>query len=88
MKKLDLKRFFIREKQNRIIIFIVSFILIYAVLLTGLTTKRYNLKLGEIAKVDIKAPREVKDDLSTQDRVNQVLDSVPIQYNKKPEVKN
>ncbi|AND85661.1 HDIG domain-containing protein [Clostridium tyrobutyricum] len=87
MKKLDLKRFFIREKQNRIIIFIVSFILIYAVLLTGLTTKRYNLKLGEIAKVDIKAPREVKDDLSTQDRVNQVLDSVPIQYNKKPEVK-
>ncbi|MBV4419370.1 HDIG domain-containing protein [Clostridium tyrobutyricum] len=87
MKKLGLKRFFIREKQNRIIIFIVSFILIYAVLLTGLTTKRYNLKLGEIAKVDIKAPREVKDDLSTQDRVNQALDSVPIQYNKKPEVK-
>lgn len=87
MKKLRLDKFLVKGRQNKIIIFIVSFIFIYAVLLTGLTIKRYNLKVGEIAKVDIKAPREVKDELSTQDRINQVLDSVPIQYNKNPEIK-
>lgn len=87
MKKIELSKLLISRRQNRIIIFIFSFIFIYSTLLTGLTTKRYNLRVGEIAKVDIKAPREVKDELSTQDRINQVLDSVPIQYNKNPEVK-
>lgn len=87
MKKLKLKSFFVREKQSRMIIFILSFIFVYFVLVTGLTTKRYNLKEGEIAKVDIKAPREVKDERSTKDRINQVLNSVSIQYNKSPEVK-
>ncbi|MCH3964683.1 MAG: HD family phosphohydrolase [Clostridium sp.] len=87
MKKLRLDKFLVKGRQNKIIIFVISFIFIYVVLLTGLTIKRYNLKVGEIAKVDIKAPREVKDELSTQDRINQVLDSVPIQYNKNPEIK-
>lgn len=65
----------------------IIFILIYSLLITGLTTKKYNLKEGDIAKVDIKAPREVKDELSTETRIRQAEDSVPIQYNKKPEVK-
>ncbi|MBP2033041.1 putative nucleotidyltransferase with HDIG domain [Clostridium algifaecis] len=88
MKKLELKCFFVREKQSRMIIFILSFIFVYFVLVTGLTTKRYNLKEGEIAKFDIKAPREVRDELSTKDKINQVLNSVPLQYNKNPEIKN
>lgn len=87
MKKLPLRGFLAREKTNRIIIFLLTFIFIYSVLVTGLTSKRYNLKEGDIAKVDIKAPREVKDELSTEARVQQAVESVPIQYNKKPEVK-
>lgn len=60
---------------------------IYFLLATGLTAKRYNLKTGDIPKVDIKAPREVKDELSTDAKLHQAIDSVPIQYNKNPEVK-
>ncbi|ADK13875.1 MULTISPECIES: HD family phosphohydrolase [Clostridium] len=87
MKKLSLKKVFLQEKVNKIIVFMISFIFIYSLLVTGLTTKKYNLKEGDIAKVDIKAPREVKDELSTETRIRQAEDSVPIQYNKKPEVK-
>lgn len=87
MKKLRIGEIIVEKKQNKIIIFVVGFIFIYIVLLTGLVTKRYNLKAGEIAKVDIKAPREVKDELSTKERINQAIESVPIQYNKNPEVK-
>jgi cyclic-di-AMP phosphodiesterase PgpH len=87
MKKLQVRKLFLGKRQNKVIIFVISFIFVYGVLLTGLTTKRYNLKVGEIAKSDIKAPREVEDELSTKDRINQALDSVPIQYNKDPEVK-
>ncbi|NMM61943.1 HD family phosphohydrolase [Clostridium sp. P21] len=87
MKKLSIKELFIKEKTNRIITFILTFIFIYSVLATSVVTKKYSLKEGDIARVDIKAPREVKDELSTQARIQQALDSVPIQYNKKTEIK-
>lgn len=87
MKKLSLKRFFLSKNINKIIVFVVTFIFIYFLLATGLTAKRYSLKVGDIPKVDIKAPREVKDELSTDAKLQQAIDSVPIQYNKNPEVK-
>ncbi|APM38290.1 HD family phosphohydrolase [Clostridium kluyveri] len=87
MKKLSLKRFFLSKNINKIIVFVVTFIFIYFLLATGLTAKRYSLKVGDIPKVDIKAPREVKDELSTDAKLQQAVDSVPIQYNKNPEVK-
>ena len=87
MKKISLKKLFVGEKTNRIIIFALTFIFIYSVLATSLVTKKYSLKEGDIARVDIKAPREVKDELSTEARIQQAIDSVPIQYNKKPEIK-
>lgn len=87
MKKLSLRRIFGREKANRILTFMLTFVFIYSVLFTTLVTKRYNLKEGDIARVDIKAPREVKDQVSTEARIKQAVDSVPIQYSKKTEVK-
>lgn len=87
MKKISLKKLFVGEKTNRIIIFVLTFIFIYSVLVTSLVTKKYNLKEGDIARADIKATREVKDELSTEARIQQAIDSVPIQYNKNPEIK-
>lgn len=87
MEQISLKRLFSGEKLNRIIVFVLTFIFIYSVLVTSLVTKKYSLKEGDIARVDIKAPREVKDELSTEARIQQAVDSVPIQYNKKTEVK-
>lgn len=87
MKRISLKKLFVGEKTNRIIVFTLTFIFIYSVLVTSLVTKKYSLKEGDIARADIKAPREVKDELSTEARIQQAIDSVPIQYNKKPEIK-
>lgn len=87
MKKSLLKNFYSKQKINRLAVFILTFIFIYSVLVSALITKKYNLKEGDIAKIDIKAPREVKDEVSTEARIQQAIDSVPIQYNKKTEVK-
>lgn len=87
MKELSLKKLFTGEKTNRVLVFVFTFIFIYSVLITSLVTKKYSLTEGDIAKVDIKASREIKDELSTEVRIQQAADSVPIQYNKKPEVK-
>nr|WP_050498356.1 HDIG domain-containing metalloprotein [Clostridium botulinum] len=59
----------------------------YVVLVTSFVTKKYDLQEGDIAKVDIKAPREIKDEVSTKARLQQALESVPIQYTKRTEVK-
>ncbi len=59
----------------------------YVVLVTSFVTKKYDLQEGDIAKVDIKAPREIKDEVSTKARLQQALEAVPIQYTKRTEVK-
>ncbi len=59
----------------------------YVVLITSFVTKKYDLQEGDIAKVDIKAPREIKDEVSTKARLQQALEAVPIQYTKRTEIK-
>ncbi|BDR67802.1 hydrolase [Clostridium tetani] len=76
------------DTRKKILIFVTTFIIIYFVLITSIVTQKYSLMEGEIANVDIKATREVVDDIATKARVKQAIESVPLQYNKKPEVKN
>lgn len=75
-----------RENIKRLGIFLLTFMFIFIVLATSLVTTKYNLKEGDIAKVDIKAQREVEDAAATEERRQQASNSVPLQYNKKTEV--
>lgn len=79
----------IREiaKLKRIAIFVLTFVITYSILTTSLITKKYSLNVGEIAKADIKATREIIDEISTQGRIKQAEEAVPLQFNKKTEVK-
>lgn len=72
---------------NRVLIFIFTFIVSYVIIMTSLFTKKYTLTPGEIAKVNIKATKEVIDNNSTKMKIKQVMDDVPNQYTQKPEVK-
>jgi len=76
-----------RENIRRSGIFILTFMFIFIVLSTSLVTTKYNLKEGDIAKVDIKAQREVEDVVLTEERRQEAINAVPLQYNKKTEVK-
>lgn len=87
MYKFKIPHFLKAIDYKKILIFFLTFVLTYGILFTSLGTKKYNLKEGDIAKVNITAPREVKDELSTAARIKQEVDSVPSQYNKLPEVK-
>lgn len=75
-----------KNEVKKILILLSSFFIIFGIILTSLITKKYNLKEGDIAKVDIKAPREVKDRYATNERVNQAINSVGLQYNKNSQV--
>lgn len=87
MSKINWRNLYRNKNTNRIGIFFCIFIFIYFVLVTSLVTQKYNLKEGDIAKVDIKAPREIIDEAATKIKIQQALEAVPLQYNKNPEVK-
>lgn len=74
--------------SKRVLIFLCTLIAIFAIIATSFTTKKYHFKEGDIAKVNVTAPREIKDELSTEARMKQEIDSLPPQYDKDVEVKN
>ncbi|KEJ03034.1 phosphohydrolase [Clostridium botulinum A2B3 87] len=87
MKKITMEEIKKDNKLKRLLVFFITFLFMYVVLVTSFVTKKYDLQEGDIAKVDIKAPREIKDEVSTKARLQQALESVPIQYTKRTEVK-
>ena len=80
MAKFSLAEMFKNNKMKRSILFILVFIIIYFVLATSLISQKYDLKVGDIAKIDIKAARDVVDQASTDARNQQAVDNVPEQY--------
>ncbi|HDK7175058.1 TPA: HDIG domain-containing protein [Clostridium botulinum] len=87
MKKITMEEIKKDNKLKRVLVFFITFLFMYVVLVTSFVTKKYDLQEGDIAKVDIKAPREIKDEISTKARLQQALEAVPIQYTKRTEVK-
>ena len=79
----------IKKKNNvrRIFIFISVFILSYLLLITAIKPRQYSLQVGDIPRVDIKAPRDTIDEKATQAAEEKALEKVDKQYTQKAEVK-
>lgn len=87
MNRNKFKGIFNKRKYKRNMIFLLAFIFIYSVMATSLVTKKYNIKEGEIAKVDIKATRDVKDEVSTKALIDQAIKNSGPQYSVDKSVK-
>ncbi|PWX46516.1 hypothetical protein CYK83_06885 [Clostridium perfringens] len=68
MGKLKEKTFDIFKDYKKIILYIITFIVLYCTLMTGIITRKYDLKVGDIPKSDIKAHREIIDESATEAR--------------------
>lgn len=58
---------------KRILIYIIVFIITYVLLLTTIAPKKYNLSVGDIATVDIKAPIDTVDEVATQEKIDEAV---------------
>ena len=76
----------IKGKYKRIILFSLTFLLAYILLVSAVAPKKYNLNEGDIAKNDIKAPRETIDEEASQQALQAALEKVDKQYTLKSEV--
>lgn len=88
MKVVDKNKFeSSREKWRRGFLFTMVFIITYFIMLTAVAPNRYDLKVGDIAEVDIKAPRDIIDQDATKAKENEIIESVGKVYSLKGEVK-
>ncbi|WP_346912980.1 HDIG domain-containing metalloprotein [Clostridium sp.] len=62
------------------ITFIITTLIVYLILSTVVVSKKYNLQVGEIAKFDIKAPRDVEDKVATQKNIEEELKHIQETY--------
>lgn len=88
MIKFNFKKIVNNSKIKYVLTFILSFVAIYLILFTAVMTKKYNLKVGEIAQENIKAPVDIKDEAATAAKIQEATDSVPRQYTKNSQVKS
>lgn len=80
--EVNINNLFKHKKVKQLTIFIGTFLVMFFVISTTMMTKKYDLTEGDIAKESIKAPREVKDDISTEARIEDELKSVQPEYTK------
>lgn len=82
------KSIFKNTKFIKALIFITTFAILFLISSIGVIPKKYSLKEGDIAPSDIKAPRDFTDDISTQEKIDKAISSVPDKYSKNINVKN
>lgn len=75
------------NKSKYIALFGIVFVLAYILLLTAVAPKQFSLQEGDIARVDIKAPRDTIDQRATKQKENEAMEKVDKQYTVKNEVK-
>lgn len=72
---------------KRIVVFIITFMIIFATLATSVVTKKYDLRVGEIATTDIKASREVVNTVETEAKKIEAIEKVGKQYSLQTDIK-
>jgi putative nucleotidyltransferase with HDIG domain len=69
-----------------LIIEITVFVLLVLIVLSGITPERYNLAVGDIAPLDIKAPKEAINEVATAKLQEQAAQAVPKKYMQDPTI--
>lgn len=73
-----------RKFQNGVAI--LTYIFVFIICLVCIIPKKYNLKAGDIAPADIKAPRDFIDEESTKNKMDKAIANVQPQYNKNADI--
>ncbi|MCX7694551.1 MAG: HDIG domain-containing protein [Caloramator sp.] len=72
----------INERLKKVVVFLITFIILFLISVLTVIPKKYSLQIGDIAPIDIKAPRDFEDEEATQEKINKALSEVLPKYNK------
>lgn len=69
------------NRKSYIILFITIYFLVsYFLFYTSITPQKFDIKAGDVAPIDIKAPKDVVDNIATQKKIQEVVKSVNPKY--------
>ena len=77
-----------KDKYIRFLVIGISIIITYILLVSAIAPKQYDLKEGDIARADIKAPRDTVNELATQEKIKEATEKIDKAYTLKGEVEN
>lgn len=77
-----------KDKYIRFLVIGISIIITYVLLVSAIAPKQYDLKEGDIARADIKAPRDTVNELATQEKIKEATEKIDKAYTLKGEVEN
>ncbi|HHU63801.1 MAG TPA: HDIG domain-containing protein [Clostridiales bacterium] len=69
------KRFIVKS-----LICIIFYIIIFAIVMTSVAPKRYDLRVGDIADENIRATKDIVDNITTNRKIQEAVDAVPNIY--------
>lgn len=78
----------LKYKSKRLLLFTITFVVTYFLLITAVAPKKYDLREGDIARMDIKAPRETVDEKASEEKLNEALAKVGKQYTLRADIKS
>lgn len=76
-----------RKKWLRRGVFMMSIVITFAILVTSIVNKKYDLKVGDIAPVDFRASVDLVDEMTTDALTDDAVNSVQNQYRQEIEVR-
>lgn len=85
-KRISVSKYIYNKKLQKITIAFFTFIVIFFICSKSIIPEKYNIKEGDIAEFDIKAPRDFRDDMATQVKIDKALADLPPQYINNTEV--
>lgn len=80
MKKIKRLKLSPKEKYIRYAMYGLSFLITYILLITSISFKQYDLREGDIARTDIKAPRDTINEVATKDKEDEAAKGVEKKY--------
>lgn len=80
-KRISVSKLIYDKKLQKVALGLFTFIVIFFICSNSIIPEKYNFNEGDIAGSDIKAPRDFRDDMATQVKIDNELKNVPVQYN-------
>lgn len=87
MKIKSLKKDEFRSRIQKLLVLLITFLVVCFFEIAAIAPQKYDLNVGDIAKSDIKAPRETIDEEASEEKLQAEIDKVDKQFTQKGEVK-
>ncbi|MCX7903788.1 MAG: HDIG domain-containing protein [Caloramator sp.] len=82
MNPFNLQKIMKDERFLRVCVFLVTFIVLFALSVNSVIPQKYDLKEGQISPVDITSPRDFIDENATKEKIQTAIANIPLQYSK------